>query len=472
MVQFMEELKAKIAPAGMLLTQAVPADDDAYDLSRLGKIDDYIVPMVYDEHYQSGTPGPVASIDWFDEQIDRLAKILPPSKTVIGIGNYGYDWIIGGRGSTEAGYSDVIAAALQNKASVIWEKDTENPVLRYTREGKQHEVWFLDAVTALNQAGDVSDAGFRGLALWRLGAEDPGLWTVLKEHSWPDNQFQPASLFTLTANKAVSQYGEGDVLRVVETPHDGRRNVWRRSDDDYEERYEQYPSYYVLEASGMPSGDRKVVSISFDDGPDPGYTPQVLDILKAKRVPATFFVVGVNAEGHPDLLRREYEEGHLIGNHTYSHPNIATTSEESTARQLTATQRIIEYATGRATTLFRPPYNADSEPQTPAEITPILRAQNLHYVTIGERIDPQDWRKGVTADEIVEEVLSEAQRGHSILLHDAGGDRTATIQALPRIIDALRSRGFTFVALNELMGKSRDDLMPTPSPDEHALGAD
>lgn len=467
LVQFMRDLKARLQPAGLLLTEAVPADDDAYDLKRLAEIDDYIVPMVYDEHYQSGEPGPVASIKWFDSQLNRLAKVLPPSKTVIGFGNYGYDWVMGGRGATEAKFSDVIAAAQQNKAPIAWDKDEANPVLRYTRDGQQHEVWFLDAVTALNQAGDVSDAGFRGLALWRLGAEDPGLWTVLKDHRWPDRSFQSSSLFELTANKAVSQYGEGDVLRIADTPHDGKRNVWIRPDDDYEEQYQNYPSYYVVEASGMPhQAGRKMVALSFDDGPDPVYTPQVLDILNAKQAPATFFVIGVNAEGHPDLLRREYAEGHLIGNHTYSHPNIATISEESTARQLTATQRLIEFATGHSTTLFRPPYNADSQPQTPAEITPIERAQNLHYVTIGERIDPQDWRKGVTPEQIVQEVMVEAQNGHLILLHDAGGDRTPTIQALPRIIDQLREKGFEFVSLADLMGKKRNDLMPLPSAEE------
>lgn len=467
MVRFMTELKAKLGPAHLLVTQAVPADDDAYDLKQLGAIDDYIVPMVYDEHYQSGTPGPVASIGWFDAQLDRLAKVLPGNKTVIGFGNYGYDWIIGSRGSTEVSFADVIAAAQQNRAGVVWDKDEANPVLRYTRDGRQHEIWFLDAVTALNQAGDVSDAGFRGLALWRLGAEDPGLWTVLKQHRWPDNTFQAWSLFPLKANKSVSQYGEGDVLRVVETPHEGKRNVWRRPDDDYEEQYEQYPSYYVLEASGMPQPSaHKLVSISFDDGPDPAYTPRVLDVLKAKHVAATFFVIGVNAEGHPDLLKREYAEGHLIGNHTYSHPNIAASSEESTAWQLTATQRLIEFATGRSTTLFRPPYNADSEPQTPAEIVPILRAQNMHYLTIGERIDPQDWRPGATADQIVDEVVNEAQSGHLILLHDAGGNRTATIEALPRIIDTLRARGYEFVSLADLIGKPRNELMPLPSREE------
>ena len=468
MVDFMTALRAKLAPAGFLVTQAVPTDDSAYDLKRLGELNDYVVPMVYDEHYQSGEPGPIASIDWFDGQLDRLSKVLPAAKTVIGFGNYGYDWIIGGRGATEVKYSDIIAAAQQNKASVQWVTGPENPVLRYTRDGQRHEVWFLDAVTALNQAGDISDTGFRGMAIWRLGAEDPGLWTVLNEHKWPDNTFKPWTLFELTANKAVSQYGDGDILRIVDTPHDGKRNVWRLSDDDYCEQYQQYPSYYVVEASGnTPNPTRKMVSISFDDGPDPTYTPAILDVLKEKKAPATFFVVGVNAEGHPDLLRREYDEGHLIGNHTYSHPNIATICTESTDRQFTATQRLIEFATGHSTTLFRPPYNADSEPQTPAEITPILRAQNMNYVTVGERIDPHDWRKGVTADQIVQEVLTEAQRGHLILLHDAGGDRTATIRALPDIIDQLRARGFEFVPLDELMGKTRDQLMPLPTPEEN-----
>ena len=133
--------------------------------------------------------------------------------------------------------------------------------------------------------------------------------------------------------------------------------------------------------------------MTFDDGPDPRFTPAVLDILKQKNVTATFFVVGLNAEDSPGLLARMYREGHVIGNHTYDHPNIATISEEATRRELNATQRLIENATGHATTLFRPPYNADSEPQTPAEIIPILRAQHMNYVTVGERVDQQDWQK-------------------------------------------------------------------------------
>jgi cellulose synthase/poly-beta-1,6-N-acetylglucosamine synthase-like glycosyltransferase/spore germination protein YaaH/peptidoglycan/xylan/chitin deacetylase (PgdA/CDA1 family) len=464
MVTFMRELRERLAPAGMTLTESVPAGDDAYDLRGLAALCDYVVPMVYDEHYQSGAPGPVASQEWFDTQLGQLAKTLPAEKTVIGIGGYGYDWMIGGRGSAEVGFGDVVSAARSNHAAILWDPDTENPVLRYTGGGEQHEVWFLDAVTALNHINAVEDGGFRGYGLWRLGAEDPGIWTVMKPEAWPTGAFEAAQLDPLSAEQSVIRYGDGEVLRVAETPREGRRNVWRQPDGDFAERYEQYPSYYVVENSGKPAA--KELSLSFDDGPDARYTPAILDILKGRGAPATFFVIGVEAEQAPNLLRREYAEGHLIGNHTYSHPNVAAISEKRTRFELAATLRIIEHATGRSTKLFRPPYNADSEPQTIDEIVPILRAQEAGYLTIGERIDPRDWEPGVTPQAILDEILAEKDEGNIILLHDGGGDRTATITALPRIIDTLRGQGYRFVSLGELIGKTRDELMPVPNANE------
>jgi cellulose synthase/poly-beta-1,6-N-acetylglucosamine synthase-like glycosyltransferase/spore germination protein YaaH/peptidoglycan/xylan/chitin deacetylase (PgdA/CDA1 family) len=473
MVLFMQELRAHLsrdAPSPpYLLTQATPTDDEAFDLKRLAEINDYIVPMVYDEHYQTSSPGPVASEHWYADQLDRLGDLVPRSKTVIGLGNYGYDWIIGSRkGGVEVSYSDVVAAAEANKVKLEWDTDAKNPVLRYTNGPDQHEIWFLDAVTALNHMRDVSDEGFRGVGIWRLGAEDPGLWTVFGSHNWPNNSFDPVSLFKLTAQKSVQHYGEGEVLRITDWPHDGSRNVWKDKEDDFHERYQKLPSYYVVEHSGgapQKNDSPKQVSITFDDGPSE-YTDQVLDVLKQKNVPATFFVIGQNAEEFPSAIKREYNEGHIIGNHTYSHPNIAVESDESTRFELSMTLRLIEHDTGRSTILFRPPYNADSVPQTPAELVPIDRAQGRGYVTIGEKIDPRDWEKGSTAEKILKEVLDQKEDGKLILLHDGGGDRTSTIAALPLIIDTLREQGYVFVGLDRLMGRSRAELMPVPSRDE------
>ena len=464
MVDFMRELSAVLKPKGLVLTEDVPSDDEeSYDLKSLGDINDFIVPMVYDEHYQSSSPGPVASEAWFQNQIEALAKKLPPAKTVIGVGNYGYDWIIGSRkGGVEVSYGDVIAAAVGNKAPIVWEKNEANPVLRYQRGKTQHEVWFLDAVTALNHIQDVSADGFRGIGVWRLGAEDPGMWATLPQHGWPDG-FDPTPLFKLTAQKSVQHYGEGEIIRIVDRPRDGKRNVWKEPNEDFAEEYQALPSYYVVDHTGGTNA--KVMSITFDDGPSE-YTDQILDILKAKQVPSTFFVIGQNAEQNPGILKREYDEGHTLGNHTYSHPNVAKESEQVTTLELNTTLRLIENDTGRSSILFRPPYNADSLPQTPEELLPIQRAQDRGYITIGEKVDPRDWEVGTTADKILEQVLEQKNDGHMILLHDGGGDRTQTILALPRIIDTLRKQGYEFVPLERLMGRTRDQLMPLPDPKE------
>lgn len=471
---FMRQLRAKLRPAGLLLTESVPIEEPAYDLNQLAEVNDYLVPMVYDEHYQSGETGPIASQSWFQKQIDRLSEIAPPSKMVIGIGNYGYDWTIGGTGSAETKFGEIMSQAASSHSAVEWDASMANPVHRYQAGGQQHEVWFLDAVTALNQARAVADGGFRGVALWRLGAEDPDLWSVLQPSAWPAANYDPKQLSVLTAEKSVNEYGDGDVLRIVQTPHDGSRKVWRDDAGRYAEQYGQLPSYYVIESSGGaqakgqakgPAG--KVLCLTFDDGPDPRYTPAILDILRSHGVRATFFVIGANADQNIGLVKREYAEGHDIGNHTYTHPNIALVSEERAALELSTTQRIIENALGVSTVLFRPPYNADSQPQTPEEILPVLRAQKAGYVTVGERIDPRDWARGVSADEIVSEIRSELQSaedpGHVILLHDAGGDRSATVAALPRILEGLQAQGYRFVPLSELLGQTRAQLMPAPS---------
>src|SRR5205807_5606573 len=131
-------------------------------IKQLAAINDYLVPMVYDEHYQSGEPGPVASETFFEDKLDELAKLAPPSKLVVGFGNYGYDWPIGGTGGREVTFDDVMAAASGSQGTIDWDAAAENPVLRFAAGGQQHEVWFLDAVTALNEITAAPDGGFRG----------------------------------------------------------------------------------------------------------------------------------------------------------------------------------------------------------------------------------------------------------------------------------------------------------------------
>ncbi|MCA1653274.1 MAG: glycosyltransferase, partial [Sphingomicrobium sp.] len=220
------------------------------------------------------------------------------------------------------------------------------------------------------------------------------------------------------------------------------------------------------------------VALTFDDGPDGRWTPKILDILKAKQVPATFFFVGENGLTQRGLLNRMIAEGHEVGSHTYTHPNLATTGRTQTLFELNATQRLFEAFTGRTLKLFRAPYFGDAEPTTADEILPALEAQNHGYISVGLHVDSEDWqRPGVAA--IVNNVVSGVSKGDNcdngdtqcshnvVLLHDSGGDRSQTVAALPAIIDLLRAKGFRFVPVSELAGLSPEQAMPPLSPADH-----
>jgi cellulose synthase/poly-beta-1,6-N-acetylglucosamine synthase-like glycosyltransferase len=176
-------------------------------------------------------------------------------------------------------------------------------------------------------------------------------------------------------------------------------------------------------------------------------------------VKAAFFLVGVNAERYPGLVRRIVNEGHEIGNHTYYHPNLALCWPEHIRLELNATQLLLETITGRATTLFRPPYAADTGPTQLSELAPLKIAEELNYLVVLENIDPQDWAKP-GADIILRRIKQQRHDGSVILLHDAGGDRSQTVEALPKILDWLHTRGDTVVPLSTLLGTTRDAVMP------------
>ncbi len=153
------------------------------------------------------------------------------------------------------------------------------------------------------------------------------------------------------------------------------------------------------------------VALTFDDGPDPEWTPKILDILKEKKAPATFFVIGESANEYDDIVKREYAHGEEIGNHTFTHPDFETIKKSDLEIQLNLTELLIESSLGVKTTLFRPPYGIDHQPETASEIQMLPVPQDMGYVIVGARIDPHDWGEadGGTpppANDIVQRVLS------------------------------------------------------------------
>ena len=463
---FLKEMSAAFKPRGWKILLSVPFDDDSWDYAAYSKITDYLILMAYDEHWETGIAGPVASQGWYEKLLDQRMKDLDPDHTIVAIGNYGYDWGKPGAQAEDVTFPDVARIARMQASSIDFDADAENPHFTYKdNAGQAHNVWFLDAVSAFNEVHAADIYRPAGYAVWRLGAEDPSIWTVLGR---PYDSAAPEALKAIPATQEVYFQNQGEILHVAAQPSTGQRvyELDPETGDIVDENYETLPSSFVIQRFGSQP---KKIALTFDDGPDPTWTPQILDILKAKHVEATFFIIGENAGASPDIVEREYEEGHDVGNHTFTHPNVVELPVSMAKLEINATRRLFEAITGHSMRLFRAPFMGDSDPTTMDELGPVALAQSMGFVSVGLRIDPDDWLRP-PAQTIVDRILKQVSDpdpdnvGNVILLHDAGGDRSETIKALPELIDALRARGFQFVTASQLAGLTREQAMPALPP--------
>jgi peptidoglycan-N-acetylglucosamine deacetylase len=464
---FVGELAPALHAVGLKLMIALPARDDAYDYEYFGKVTDAIIVMNYDQHWLTSPPGPIAAQDWFVENLRQLREVVPAQKLVVGIANYAYDWTETSKNepphAEEFSIQEALLHAYESEAEMEFDPASLNPHYSYSDEQNHtHQVWLLDAVTAYNELRASERLGVQGTALWRMGSSDTSLWPIW-DATRPDDAIR-AKITDIPPGPDLILEGDGDIWHIADVPKQGRRSFIYDSSTDLitSEKYEAYPLSYDIDEIGAAKG--KLV-ISFDDGPDRRWTPKILDILKEKNVPAVFFVIGDEANRAPDLLKREYNEGHEIGNHTWTHTEFTEELSHTQVRwELNLTQRLIESTLGVKSLLFRPPFGIDHQPEYAEEVAPLPYPQELGYIIVGQRIDPRDWympdnQHQLPASEIVAEVMKELKKGNIILFHDGGGDRSQTIAALPQIIDQLRAKGYQFVSVADLLGKQRADLM-------------
>ena len=467
--RLLQRIAASLHAKKMELWLRVPMGRElkVFDLEVLSAGVDRFIAVLHDENSEMDQPGPIASQDWFDGWLDTVIAYGKPSQWIVEMGLYGYDWASGERKAETISFADVMTRA--GRAGLQTNEVTSpvyNPNFSYTDSGIEHTVWFLDVATFVNQLISALKLDVGGIAIFQLGSEDPAIWKTLQLNSFDFTSESLAKVSDLKSNGAT-QVGTGEFLTIEDSRSDGIRSLKMDSSGKITETYEKFPSYLTVSHQG--EGKEDEVAISFDDGPDPEWTTPILDILKAKGVKASFFMVGSQMEKYPGLVRRIVREGHEIGVHTYTHPNLALVSEERAKIELNATQRLIETITGRSTILFRPPYNADSRPSSPSEIMPLKLAQDMGYLTVSENIDPEDWETpGV---EVILERVKQSRRlgGHIILLHDAGGDRLQTVEALPLIIDYILARGDQVVSLSKLLGEPSEAVMPIVRPDQHPV---
>ena len=467
--EFTAELGSALHAVGLKLMVALPARDDDYDYAFFGRETDAIILMNYDQHWLTSPPGAIAAQDWFMENLRQIRDVVPSQKIVVGIGNWAYDWTEPKKGEKkseahgeEFSVQEALLHAYESETDVEFDSTTLNPHYSYDDEqSRTHQVWILDAVTAYNQLRASERLGVQGTALWRLGTADTSLWSIW-DVTQPDDATR-AKLEVLPPGPDLILEGAGDIWRIVDVPKSGKRSFTYDPNGDLitAEKYDAIPLSYDIDQIG--NAKNKIV-LSFDDGPDRRWTPQILDVLKNKNVPAVFFVIGEAANTSPDILKREYSEGHEIGNHTFTHPKFDEVSHTQLKWELNLTQRLIESTLGVKSLLFRPPYGIDHQPEYAEEVAQLPYPQDMGYIIVGQRIDPDDWRVTETqpqrpAEEIVADVLRQAKNGNIVLLHDGGGEREQTVLALPEIIDQLRAKGYEFTSVAGLLGQNRSSVM-------------
>lgn len=456
-LRFLGSLRTAL-PVGAKIAVTAPAEDEDWPVAAIARAADKLIFMAYDQHWEGAEAGPIAAQDWFVRQVEDARRVVAPDKLVVALGSYAYDWH--GDDTDALSIEDAWLAAHDSAAPVTFDPASGNAGFAYDEDGQRHTVWMVDAAASWNQLAALKRLGIGDVALWRLGSEDPGFWSDL--HAF--RQGGTPDLSRPTALLSTDVEGSGEVLRITATPTTGRRTVTRDAAGMIRgERYDALPTPYVVRRTG--GQDRKQIALTFDDGPDAVWTPRILDVLEQAHVPATFFVIGENALSHPGLLNRMVADGDEIGNHSYTHPNLATAGASQTRLELNATQRLVEAYTGRRMTLFRAPYFGDAEPTTADELGPAIAAQQAGYTVVGLHVDPNDWQRP-GADAIVRQTITQvhaatpANSANIVLLHDGGGDRAQTVAALPRIIAALQAEGYRFVPASQLVGVGPAQAMP------------
>jgi len=486
---FVHELYTQLHARKLQLYVNVPAAASPTELQQIAANSKGVILMDYDEHEVDSNPGPVASQDWFVANLARALKYVPKDKLICALANYGYDWTMSIPPPPRKGHRAKATPQVLNtedlSVSEVWQRASDadadidlddnslNPHYEYIDEdnNQRHVVWFTDGVTVLNEMRAARQLGLQTFALWRLGTEDSSLWNIWDRPTSPDSL---TALGSVQPGHDVDVEGEGDIMRITGLPQVGKRTLTVDTDEPdprkkliVDEHMDVYPHTYTVQYYGYHPNE---VALSFDDGPDPTWTPKILDILKREHTTATFMLIGDEAAENIGLMQRIVREGNEIGNHTWSHPDISEISPQQLDLQVRLTQRLFDSKLNVQPLYFRPPYDIDEEPETDDQAAPVVPLQNQGYIVIGNKIDTHDWEEQPrkTTAQIVQSVLDQLQtmvtkpqfRGSIILMHDGGGNRQATVDALPVLIETLRAHGYKIVPVSALMGKTTAQVMP------------
>jgi cellulose synthase/poly-beta-1,6-N-acetylglucosamine synthase-like glycosyltransferase/peptidoglycan/xylan/chitin deacetylase (PgdA/CDA1 family) len=473
-----DEVAARLRPAKLQVGVRVDGGVPSSGFDAEARAADFVVLRAYRGVDPTGAPGPLSPRAWVASVVDDALSVVPRDKLIVALATRAGGWPVRAADLASAGrarelqWGEVIARARVAGELPSWDPPSGNLIVALpgptgiasSARVRAHPLddgtvgmvaWMSDAATFADARLLLARRGVASFATGALGGDDPRLFRVIA--AAPDDRAAlRAALAEIPHAREPDVIGDGVAMRVDFGERDGRASIDFAIGGRVElERYDQLPSSpTVVRRAQVPS---RAVALTFDDGPSRAFTPGVLDALREEGVHATFFVVGGQIERAPELLGRLVAEGHELGNHSFSHPDLGTISRGDADLQINATNRLIESLTGRSTILFRPPFRSDDRPTVAEDLIAIRHGERNGMITITSNVDPHDWARpapAVMVDYLVRRL--EKADGGVVLMHDGGGDRANTVATVRPLIRTLRARGFRFVTVHELLGAPAD----------------
>lgn len=459
LLPLLDDLRTALARDGRSLCLMSSFDDGLWNSPALVDRVDHMMVTLFQEPWRGSVPGPLAAAPWFRAEAAKLLASVGPEKLIVALGGHAVDWISGQAVPQRISIAEAAVRIVRAKAGISFAPLALNSFSSFVDEaGERHQIWLLDAIAASNSLRILQDLGIANVGLASLGEEEAALWTLFDQNA---GFSVTDAIRNVPLADHVSYTGSGPFYRFSEPAEPGARDLTLDETTGLitGQTYNILPKPVRMERYGASSP--RQIALTFDDGPDPEATTRILDVLRDHKAPATFFVVGVQAMSAPDLLRRAVAEGHVIGSHTFFHPQMDTLSPLHALAELNAARNLIEGVTGRSPRLYRAPFERGPGPITAQGANVFSLVADEGYIVAGSDIVPPDW-SGMSADGIVRYVIAELDQngGNIIVLHDGRSERMHTAEALDKLIPALRQRGYDIVPLPTLLGTTTAAMFP------------
>jgi peptidoglycan-N-acetylglucosamine deacetylase len=457
-LQFREKIDTVVKKEKLVVVDTLNLDVKDEYLNKINGKQNLFVLNYWNKAFNENSP-------FFDrtkqsEQLKNLIGKITKTKYYINFPTFTKDLHYANDGvvsfEQKVSFGETVKIIKDKKLPILTDAATKNSYIEYNdKDNVFHRVWLGDGSLMFNQLFDLSkllpDGDYEGYALSNIGFEDQTIWDVIRMETFNDKINYLENNFKV--DTLVDNVGEGVIAKLSKDFVLGHRSF--KFSDGYisSQTWDKYPERSVVQRMGFKP---KTLTFTFDDGPDPVYTPQILAILKKYNIKATFFIIGKNVKEYPEIAKQIVDEGHIIANHSYSHPKLNNLSSVTVDTEISGTDEVLNKLVNVKTDFFRTPYNDIYGFNTENDLSILRELRKYDKLAVEDDVDTKDWLlKDANAINDKTFNILDSQSGSVLLFHDGGGNRESTVKALPSLIEGIRQRGYAIENLDKVLNDSK-----------------